>query len=586
MVLVGRLRRGRRMSAAGTFRGVDHGLRRRPAETVSESGRVSGTGATRVRDVAWRSLGLVLLIVLVGARPAAASPGAFFERVSTYRAHSDAFKNGYAAGIYDAVSMFAAAAQGTGVTGAAVTGLFQCLDQQASLLDHLRSWMAQVAQNAGDQTAMVSAIAQACGSSFTTGPFFMHASDFKAGVQDYQTGLAAGIFDAVSQFAAAAQGLANVNNQKTVAAWKCLDGKGNNLGQLRSWMDSTLTPGAADSDSVRTIVLAACQGTVADLSAPTASAIVNPFVPNPNPSLRPAPTPFATGWYVLIAIGIVAGIYGFSRKIGATTAGRGAAQNAPPNGPAPSPPGQPDAVQAVQAAQADLGVRPGDGNALDRPPGDGPQESPAEPRIHTGLWLWVPGRSPLGLALGSRVSARDLGSPQNAAGADDVAAVVETDPDGPQRCRLRNRSERTWWVREPGADWGEVAPGAAVPLVPGVTMMVGEIRVNLHPWEVPPVRPAWQPRLRIGERFVPVAGDLQLHEYDLTGLIARAGDGVVARVTLRSSDDPVLGLQNLSTATWVATPPSGGPTEIEPGRSIRLRPGMRIACGTATIAVE
>ncbi len=512
---------------------------------------------------------VALLIVLLGAPSApAANPGAFFETVSKYRSHSEAFKNGFAAGLYDAVSMFAATAQGAGLTNAGAEGLFQCLDKQATNLGVLANWVAQAAKSATDQTAVVAAIVKACGGTFSTNWFFAHVSDFKSNGQDYQQGFAGGVYDVVSQFAAAAQGPANLNGQNTVAAWKCLDGKGNKLGDLRSWIDTASAQGASD-DAVRSIALAACRGTVADLSAPAATSGV-PLAP------------WKTYWYIPVVIVVAAVfVYGLSRKKGTAMLGKAAAVvlHGSPQGPVQPGP--------VEKPQADVAASPAEVVVQNRPPDRREQqESQEQSRVPTGLWLWTPGRAPLGLDVGSQVSAEDLGDTRGATGMVDVAAVVEADPGALQRFRLRNRSDRTWRVREPGADWKEVAPGAATPMVPGTTMMVGEVRVNLHPWAVQPLRPAWQPRLRIGERLVPVAGDLQLHEYDLAGVTAKAGDGVVARVSLRSADDTILGLQNLSTTTWVATPPDSGPKEIEPGRSIRLRPGMRIVCGTATIDVE
>jgi hypothetical protein len=518
---------------------------------------------------------LAQLVALVAAAAVfAASPGAYFEDVKTYRAHSDDFKYGYAAGLYDAVSMFAAIAQGPGLENPLVIKLFQCLDQRSAQLDQLTGWMGQLAQNTADSSAsMISVIAQACGTSVAqTVSFFDHVSTYKGDTQDYQRGYAAGFYDADSQWAdAAARSVISINNARTVSTWRCLDGKGSKLGQLRDWVDTTLK-NAPDTDVVRSDVLAACQGTIANLLAPTGSR-GNGF---------PTASAWKTYWYIPIGVAAAAlGLYRLARRKHVVIPGMAIPPSPPADAQGPPAPGPAEVVPPSPAAPSTPdGARAG---ISDRREWEAATPLPQAP---TGLWLWVPGRLPLSLALGSRVSARELGSSPTAAGADDVAAVVEQDSGAPQRFRLRNRSERTWWVREPGADWNEAPPGTAVPLVPGTTMMVGEVRVSLQPWEVQPLRPAWQPQLRIGERLVTVAGDLQLYEYDLAGLTATATDGIVARVSVKSTDDIVLGLQNLSTVTWVATPPDSGPKEIEPGRTIRLRPGMRIVCGVATIEVE
>jgi hypothetical protein len=560
----------------------------------------SRDNARRARPAAgWGALGLALLIVFASAQGAAANnPGAYFEDVNTYQKHTATFRNGYAAGLFDAVSMFANSTSAFfGMPRSAVTNLFQCLDRASPQLAPFSDWMLQAVQTADADTAVAATVSQACGQSNSVRTFFVHVKDFRTGgwasAVDFRQGFAAGLYDAVSQFAKVVQ-TTTIDAQKTAAALTCLESKEQTLGQLRSWVDGDLQ-GSPTTGQVGAIAMKACNASVADLSGPTATVPIqpNPFSPaspafpsTPSPLFAPptiarptTPAPWKRYW-VLIAIGVgAAGLY-VSRTITAGKPRRAVAPPPPPDAPvappAPAPQGaSPDPIR--QAAQTELG------GALDTPPQQPALE--AAP-ISTGLWLWVPSRAPLELGAGTRLSARDLGGRTNAVGADDVAAIVEPEPDTPQRFRLRNRSDRTWWVRPPNADWSELASGTATPLLPGMTMMVGEVRVNVHPWNVPPVRPVWQPRLRIGERVVTVAGDLQFYEYDLTGLDAKAGDGVVARVTLRSSDDPVLGLQNLSTVTWMATPPDSGPKPIEPGRTVRLRAGMRIACGAATIDVE
>src|SRR5207247_3221907 len=57
------------------------------------------------------------------------SPGAFFESVSKYRPLEEAFRNGFAAGLYDVVALFAAASQeSNGVDNQKTLALLRCLD--------------------------------------------------------------------------------------------------------------------------------------------------------------------------------------------------------------------------------------------------------------------------------------------------------------------------------------------------------------------------------------------------------------------------------------------------------------------------
>jgi len=102
-----------------------------------------------------------------------------------------------------------------------------------------------------------------------------------------------------------------------------------------------------------------------------------------------------------------------------------------------------------------------------------------------------------------------------------------------------------------------------------------------------PVRPLRQPGLylRIGDRRLAVARDLQLYEADVEGLRARA-NGVVADVTVSPKDPTVLGLRNLSTGTWIATPLASSAIEIVHARSIRLQPGTKIVFGVTSAEVE
>jgi hypothetical protein len=86
-------------------------------------------------------VGCVLSFLAGCAVAAAASPGAYFDSVSDVLGSSGTFKNGYAAGMYDTVSLFAkAAASGNGISSQKTLALFQCLDSHGDKLGVLRSW--------------------------------------------------------------------------------------------------------------------------------------------------------------------------------------------------------------------------------------------------------------------------------------------------------------------------------------------------------------------------------------------------------------------------------------------------------------
>ncbi|HXX38975.1 MAG TPA: PrsW family intramembrane metalloprotease [bacterium] len=103
----------------------------------------------------------------------------------------------------------------------------------------------------------------------------------------------------------------------------------------------------------------------------------------------------------------------------------------------------------------------------------------------------------------------------------------------------------------------------------------------------PEPRPSLPPGLylRVGNRHVAVAKDLQLREHDIGGSGGQT-NSVVADVTVSPRDPAVLGLRNLSATTWIATPLGSGSVEIAHGRSIRLQPGTTIVFGTTSAEVE
>jgi S1-C subfamily serine protease len=191
------------------------------------------------------------------ASAAAWTPRSFFEHVADFRTGSDPFRLGFAAGMYDAVSMFAAAAQGQGLSSPAALGLFQCLDGKGDRLGQLSTWLADAAQSESDATAVVSVVVRACQRAFAPGSFFAHVSDFKRNSDDYRLGFAAGVYDAVSLFATAAQD-SGIDAQRTIGLFKCLDTKGDVLADLTTWVTGAAR-GGADRDSTVGTIVRACE---------------------------------------------------------------------------------------------------------------------------------------------------------------------------------------------------------------------------------------------------------------------------------------------------------------------------------------
>jgi RsiW-degrading membrane proteinase PrsW (M82 family) len=78
-----------------------------------------------------------------------------------------------------------------------------------------------------------------------------------------------------------------------------------------------------------------------------------------------------------------------------------------------------------------------------------------------------------------------------------------------------------------------------------------------------------------GQRLLLTPGR-RLTQAEMPGLQASAGDGVVAEVTRHPTDPNLLGLRNLSSASWMASTPAGETREIPSGKTIRLAPGTSV----------
>jgi RsiW-degrading membrane proteinase PrsW (M82 family) len=78
-----------------------------------------------------------------------------------------------------------------------------------------------------------------------------------------------------------------------------------------------------------------------------------------------------------------------------------------------------------------------------------------------------------------------------------------------------------------------------------------------------------------GQRLLLTPGR-RLTESEMPGLQASAANGVVAEVTRHPTDPNLLGLKNLSTASWTASTSAGETREIPSGKTIRLTPGTSV----------
>ncbi|NET43465.1 vWA domain-containing protein [Okeania sp. SIO2B3] len=86
--------------------------------------------------------------------------------------------------------------------------------------------------------------------------------------------------------------------------------------------------------------------------------------------------------------------------------------------------------------------------------------------------------------------------------------------------------------------------------------------------------------LKINGRVITLNHNTQLKETDISGLTSKSNNGIVAKVNPNPKDPSVLGLQNLSHQTWVATMVNGESKNIEPTRTLKLVAGTQINFGS------
>ncbi len=183
----------------------------------------------------------------------------FFGTMSFYRPQDDSFKNGFSAGVYDMVTLFAATAENSGrIDSQEALALFRCLDGKGDKLSQLRDWIDSVmTASATESSIVVVVLARACQTSFRPGKFlfFEHnIAGYRDSLDRYKLGFAAGVYDAVSLYAAAATSSEGINHNKALALYRCLDGKSDKLGELRAWVDSIVSEDPPERPVVSAVV--------------------------------------------------------------------------------------------------------------------------------------------------------------------------------------------------------------------------------------------------------------------------------------------------------------------------------------------
>lgn len=86
--------------------------------------------------------------------------------------------------------------------------------------------------------------------------------------------------------------------------------------------------------------------------------------------------------------------------------------------------------------------------------------------------------------------------------------------------------------------------------------------------------------LNINGRVITLNHNTQLSERDISSLTSQSNNGIVAKVNPNPKNLDILGLQNLSTQTWVAIKANGESKNIEPSRTVKLETGTQIKFGS------
>jgi hypothetical protein len=92
--------------------------------------------------------------------------------------------------------------------------------------------------------------------------------------------------------------------------------------------------------------------------------------------------------------------------------------------------------------------------------------------------------------------------------------------------------------------------------------------------------------LEVDGRSLALTSGTRLLEGQLPGLKALGTDGIVAMVDSNPDDPQMLGLKNLSTASWHVITVARGTRELSSGRSIRIEKGTQIQLGELNGAIR
>ncbi len=92
------------------------------------------------------------------------------------------------------------------------------------------------------------------------------------------------------------------------------------------------------------------------------------------------------------------------------------------------------------------------------------------------------------------------------------------------------------------------------------------LRLRRGPVPGPNPLPAGTASLRVGTKYLVIVPGQRLMAHQIPGLAASSGEGLVAEITRNPNDPEVLGLTNLSTASWEVVTSNNTRREIAQGR--------------------
>jgi hypothetical protein len=112
-----------------------------------------------------------------------------------------------------------------------------------------------------------------------------------------------------------------------------------------------------------------------------------------------------------------------------------------------------------------------------------------------------------------------------------------------------------------------------------------------HQVQQPVQQPVPQPstaalfQLKFSNRTIPLNLGDTLCNGDIPGLNPQAGGNVVAEVNSNPQNPAMMGLKNLSANKWTVVVPGSSPREVPPGKSVLLKPGVKIMFGPTSAEV-